>query len=767
MMLAVTTLEQVSVRWEPVGSWLLVGLVTAALAAVLFALPPDRTRVAGGRRLALVVLRLLAFLALVTCLLRPTIVASQRTRQPATVVVLADASKSMTVTDGPDGRSRWEEMQAVLRAARPAARRLIDGGDFDLAAWRFDGDLRAFADAGGAEPLELGAWDDAATAAETAIGSAIDDALRAAAGRTVAGVILLSDGAQQAYAPRDLPPQVAARRLGEVGVPLWTLTFGQQRGGGQGRDAAIVNLSVADTVYVKNTLEVAGRVRLEGLAGVEADVRLLVEDAAGELEPVAATRVRATAESTEEAVRLEWTPDSLGERKLVLRVEAQDGEVVLANNELSTFVDVIDGGLRVLYLEGGLRVEQRFLRRVLASNPDMQVDFRWIDSSQRGGWPVDLGRLVVGDYNVILIGDLDSAAMRPADLRTILDKVTAGSGIGLLGGFHAFEAGGWAGSALGPLVPFEADPLARQPFDEPIRPRLHVPGPVRMVPDPRFGGVSILRLARDGEDPQAVWESLPTLDGANDLGRLLPTAKPLALTADGRPLLVAREYGAGRVLAFAADTTWRWVMQGAGDRHRRFWRQLVLWLAKRDEADADQLWLRLAQRRLAPGVPLEFDTGITSAEGTLAADLQIEASVIAPDGRRRPVRAVRQAESFTGTVAECDEPGDWTLVIRGSRGGAGEVVERTKRFTVFRQDLELANPRANPTLMRQLAEVTDGGVRMPEELAAVFDEIAARPPEFEVEEQWSSSPWDSWPMLLSVAACLCGEWFLRKRWGLV
>jgi hypothetical protein len=766
-MIAVTTLEQVSVRCEPVGSWLLVGLVSLLLAAVLLALPPDRTRVSGGRRLTLVILRLLAFLALVACLLRPTIVASQKARQPATVIVLADASKSMTVADGPDGRTRWEEMRAALESARPSVRRLIAGGDFELAGWLFDGDLRPLDDAGAAAPLELGAWADAASTAETGIGAAVDDALRAAAGRTVAGMLLLSDGAQQAYAPRDLPPQVAARRLGEVGVPLWTVTFGQQRGGGQGRDAAIVNLSVADTVYVKNSLEVAGRVRLEGLAGVDAQVRLFVENEAGELEPVAATRVRSMGESTEEPVRLEWTPDSLGERKVVLRVEPQDGEVVLANNELSTFVDVIDGGLRVLYLEGGLRVEQRFLRRVLAANPDLQLDFQWIDSSQRGAWPVDLSRLVTGDYDVFLIGDLDSAALRPEDLRTMLGKVGAGAGIGLLGGFHAFEAGGWAGSALGPLMPFEADPLARQPFDEPIRARLHLPGPVRMLPDPRFGGVSILRLARDGEDPRAVWESLPTLDGANDLGRLLPTAKPLAMTADGRPLLVAREYGAGRVLAFAADTTWRWVMQGAGDRHRRFWRQLVLWLAKRDESDADRLWLRLAQRRLAPGVPLEFDAGITSAEGALVPDLRIEASVIPPDGQRRPVRVLRQAESFSGAVTDCDEPGDWTLLIRGSRGGTAEVVERAKRFTVFRQDLELANPRSNPALMRQLAEATDGGVRMPEELAGVFDEIAERPPEFEVQEQWSYSPWDSWPMLMAVAACLCGEWFLRKRWGLV
>ncbi|NBW87942.1 MAG: hypothetical protein EBR23_14240, partial [Planctomycetia bacterium] len=127
---------------------------------------------------------------------------------------------------------------------------------------------------------------------------------------------------------------------------------------------ALVNLSVGDSVYVKNVLEVAGRVRLEGLAGRSAVVMLLAENEAGAVKEVARTTVRPGADTVEEAVRLSWTPDSLGERKLTLRVEPQEGEVIVANNELSTFVQVVDGGLRVLYVEGALRVEQRFLRRV-------------------------------------------------------------------------------------------------------------------------------------------------------------------------------------------------------------------------------------------------------------------------------------------------------------------------------------------------------------------------------------------------------------------
>jgi len=765
-MIAVTSLDDFSMHIDAVGSWPFVAVVAAVLGVVLFAVGPDRSRVSGARVTTLVLLRLLVFVAIVICLLRPTFVSTKKARQQATVILLADASESMSVADGPNGRTRWQELQAALSAATPAANALVADGNFTIAAWRFDREMQSVT-AQPEDPFPLGSWKSLATSDETAIGAAIDDSTRASAGKNLAGIIVLSDGAQHAYSPRDLPPQAAARKLGDMAVPLWSITFGQQRAAGQGRDASIINLSVGETVYLKNSLEISGRVRLDGLADRQAVVKLLAENDSGGMDEVARTTVRGSPQGLEESVQLAWTPQSLGERKLSLLVETQEGEVVVTNNELSTFVEVIDGGLRVLYLEGALRVEQRFLRRVLSASPDMQVDFQWIDSSKRAKWPLDLSRTLASNYNVFLIGDLDSSSLEGADLQAIVAKVQAGSGIGLLGGFHSFEAGGWGSSALAPLLPFETDRLARQAFGEPIREGLHLRGPLKVVPDRRFGGVSILRLGKTDQETQAAWQALSPLDGANDLGRLALSAKPLAVSAEGQPLLVAREFGGGRVLAFAPDSTWKWVMQGAGEQHRRFWRQMVLWLARQDDQEKDSLWVRLSQRRLSPGTLLEFDSGLTNPDGTALVNVGMEAVVISPSGQSRPVRLAQKGETFSGLLTDCADPGDWKLIVKATRPQSNERLEKSARFTVFRQDLELANPRANPLLMRQLAEATPGAVRSPEELADIFAEIGQKPAGFETLEQWSYTPWDKWPMFLLLAACLCSEWFLRKRWGLV
>lgn len=759
-------ISDLSIRFDPVGSWIVVGVVAVVFAAVLVLVGPDRTRVSGPRLMALVILRSLAFLGLVGCILRPTIVAVRKARQSGSVIVMADASESMTVNDTPGGLTRWEAVRKALQESEQSLRRMLETGGFEILCVTFDRQTHPI-EGTRQHPLPLSDWNRQESSEETAIGAALDDVARLSAGRRVLGVVLVGDGCQQAYPPRDLPPQTASRRLLDIGVPLWTVSVGQPRGEGQGVDAAVTSLNVSPRAFLGNVVEVSGRIRLDSLAGREVVVALLAEADDGTMRQVARTTLRPRSASEEEPLRMEWTPTALGERKLVLSVENQDGEAVLTNNELSTFVEVVEGGLRVVYIEGALRVEQRFLRRALASSPDMQVDFQWMDPSRRERWPVDLSRLLGEGFDVMLIGDIDSSAFRPVDLETIRKRVEMGAGIGMLGGFHAFDAGGWGFSALAPLVPWEPDRLARQPLDAPIREGLHLSGPLRMLPDRRFGQMPIMRIeeAADAEALRARWLELPPMDGANDLRRLLPQSRTVAVSEGEKPLLVTRDYGNGRVAALAADSTWRWAMKGSADVHKRFWRQMVLWLARRDEDVRDRLWLTLAQRRINGGATLAFDAGVSQTDGTTAAGATLEAMALPPSGTQRIVRMLRKGESFTGALSSLDESGDWTIVVRASING-GAAIEKRARFTVLRQNLELANPVANVALMTQLAGDPRRAGRL-EDLPRIFEELAETPAEYDVSEQWSATPWDSWWAFALLAGCLCLEWGLRRRFGLV
>jgi uncharacterized membrane protein len=750
---------------------LVVVLAAALLAAVMF-LSPELRRMTPGRRRTLIVLRVTIFLLVIAGLLRPTHLFTEMKRLPATVVVLVDRSRSMQVEDELGGKSRWAGLRTTLEKSLPELRDLQE--DYEIKVYEFDADI---------SPIEFSkeelALSESADGKQSAIGAALEDVLRREAGKRLAAVILASDGAQQAYAPRDVPPQTAARRLADLGAPLYTVAFGRERSASQSRDVAIADLLVNPTVYVKNELAIAGTLRVDGLANQDIPVQVLFETAPGKMEVVATIRPRATENSQLLPINQIYVPETPGEYKLTLRAVPPEGvsELVTTNNELSTFVTVLEGGLRVLYLEGRPGAEMAFLRRSLDASADIQVDAKLIDQRGRDKWPVNLqDEFEPGKYDVYIIGDLDSKALwsedKPENLQALVREINRGAGLIMLGGYHSFWPGGYQSTPLRDVLPIEAgelDRLVRQNFGEPPMkdPNVHIPGPIKMLPDERFADVSFMQLAPRAEN-RAAWEKLPPLKGANRFRALKRGARPLAVTPTGDVLMAALEPGNGRVLAFAGDSTYQWRLQGFDAIHKRFWRQVILWLAKVDEAGAGDVWVRLEQRRFSPGQRVEFSAGVKSLEPDIVNNATLDAEVILPDGARQVVRLTRQGEEVTGAVLDTQQAGDYRIVVSGAHGTT-QLGKAEGRFTVHFQDLELDNASARPMMLAGLSQMTAprGRAVPPESLPDLLRELREAPPEMIVQSQTKFTPWDRPEFFLVLVGMLCMEWYLRKKWGLV
>src|SRR5206468_2877248 len=96
------------------GGYAVVVLLALALggawtAGVLF------TRLSTPRRIVLATLRLLVVILLVLAMVRPTRVYTDVRPQSATLVILLDRSRSMTVQDAFGGKSRWEALVKAFR----------------------------------------------------------------------------------------------------------------------------------------------------------------------------------------------------------------------------------------------------------------------------------------------------------------------------------------------------------------------------------------------------------------------------------------------------------------------------------------------------------------------------------------------------------------------------------------------------------------------------------------------------------------------------
>ncbi len=743
-------------HFNPVGSYGLVILVAAVFLglAVWITPAPGNFTLRRSARAFKTGLRVAIFLAIVAGMFRPTHVFTEMKHHRSTLIVLADRSKSMSIADE-GGVSRWEALRTLIGNSLPDFRSLTD--DFDVKFYTFDAAIA---------PIELGPnFDLGATAAgrETAIGAAMDDTLRRETGHRMAGMILLSDGAQNALAPLDESPQSVARRMADLGVPLYTITCGKESSANSRPDVAVSGLDVSPSVFVKNELAIRGTVRINAYVNRDVAVQALFETTPGKpLEAVGSTTLRSTQDGEELPVEFSYVPLSTGERKVTIRALPMPNEQDTTNNEQSTFVKVLPGGLNVCYLEGALRVEQRFLRVAVASSPDIKVDYHFIDSRTRSLWPVNMSDYFQpGKYDVYIIGDLDSMAFRPEDLTALRQDVERGAGLIMLGGLHSFWAGGYQNTALRDILPLEfgdLDKFDRQNFDEPPVANLHIIPQnenegIKMLPDPRFGTISIMRLG-SRDDNYAIWKRLPGLTGANAFRGLKAAAKPIADTPDGKPLLAAAEPGAGRVLAFAGDSTWRWAMAGYGKEHKQFWRQVILWLAKKEDTEKSGVWIKLVQRQYTPGRPVEFFAGATSAEGEPIRDAEFDASASLPDGNHRPIHLVRQGDQMIGQFKQTELSGDYTLSVAATAAGAA-VGQSHARFTVYDKDLELENSIPRPAVMADIANTTKaagGRPVVPEDLAKLCQEIRRKPRDSEIAVETKRTPWDTLLVFLFVVA---------------
>ena len=224
------------------------------------------------------------------------------------------------------------------------------------------------------------------------------------------------------------------------------------------------------------------------------------------------------------------------------------------------------------------------------------------------------------------------------------------------------------------------------------------------------------------------------------------------------------------MLAFAGDSTWHWQMAGFGEAHRRFWRQCVLWLAKKDEQTTGRVWIRLAGRRVVRGGRVEFQVGAESSQGEPVETAQFDVTVQTPDGHAEPVQAAKTGAGWAATFRQTTKPGDYRITVK-AKNGAEELGTAEARFLVPNQDLELDRPAAEPSLdgrnSQRQRKRPAGARRSRSELPELLKRLAAKPPELKQEVIAKVTYWDTWPFFLIFVGLIGTEWYLRKRWGLV
>jgi hypothetical protein len=265
---------------------------------------------------------------------------------------------------------------------------------------------------------------------------------------------------------------------------------------------------------------------------------------------------------------------------------------------------------------------------------------------------------------------------------------------------------------------------------------------------------------------RALWLDLPPLKGATRLKPLSDLTDVWAVAPDGSPLLMAMTIQRSRVAAFAGDTTYLWWTVGnKAELHQRFWRQLIIWLAKK-EADTDQpVWVKVMPRTYAPGATVGLSFGARSADGSPLEDADYQVEVTSPDGQKTKLTPRKSGGENTAEFAKTALPSDYWVRVSARRKEASVGFDASTRFIVDARDLELDYPSADYEFLKEISSMTGGQSVKPEEVDALLDRLNES--KTNVTRVQTITLWDNWGLLLIFVGLMTTEWFLRKKRGLV
>jgi hypothetical protein len=746
--------RDISLTFNPIGPWpVLLGAAVVVTALTLWAYSRRLKGSAGRWRYVAVTLRLLALLLCLLAALRPSVYLNEKKKQDASLVVLLDVSSSMMLGDEVGGRTRWDVAGQVVKQARDFAKTL--GPDLDLKFYRFDSRL--------AEPKAGEMVEEAKPSGrETRIGSMMQEAQKRTenSSRRLARMIILSDFANN----NGSDPLEAARRLKGQGVPVVTVGLGTENAGAVHRDIKVRDIAAGPTVFVKNRLAVRGNILAKGYAGKTLEVELFVE---GQTTPVATKRIKGPEGADVIPITgLTYTPQTPGEKQITLKVAKQEGELVVTNNEISTFVTVLSGGLNVLFLQGSnFTWDYRFLMRAIERSPDIQVE-GWVIRRPADGdkSEIDDAYFAPGRYNVYVLSDLPAEFLPPRQQKLLADAVKAGAGFMMLGGRSSFGAGGWAGTPIEDILPA---------FIHPGDTDLEPPGGLKFEPSNLGLDSYVLQVGGTRAETKRIWDALPPILGSNRFGERKASAQILATSPapEAEPIMLSIDVGKSRTIAYGGDT-WVWARSTDEGRlaHRKLWRQIIFWLAHKENDSDNHVKLNLDPRRVAVGEKVEVSANARDSKGANIPNVKYETKVErdGPDPNPEPVDLYDQGEEARGAIYATEKighPGNYVVSTIARKDGQ-EIGRDKARFLVYEDDRELENPSADLKLAREIAEITGGELVTPERLGgylkaidrSVFTETLS-PSEYKV--------WDNWPFLLLFTALLTIEWWLRKRHGWV
>lgn len=765
---------EVALRVRPIfgaAGTLLVGALLLGL--VLWIYRRAGVDLSPRRRTALLALRIAAVLCLVPALLALSVrVPLQRLVKPV-LALAVDTSQSMALSDAyvtPDertalaeavGQSTGEGSDQTELPRIDLVRLMLSADEGSrLARLRENCEVRPFAIDQRVRTPDQTDWSSSLEWAEptgesTALARTVTEVIDQLRGQPSAGVLLLSDGANNAGAS----PLAACEDWRRAGAIIHTVAIGDP----DPVDIEVRQVLANDLLFMGDPATVIVRLRQRGCSGLSLPLVLSRGD-----NELARTDVTFTDEA-EINVPLTFTPAQAGDHTFRVSCPAQPGETVEQNNQHRFAARVTSDRVRVLYLEHTPRWQYRFLRDAMNRDRRLRIEILLTGAEPVAEPPppfvntLPASKEAYTTYDLIILGDVAPQTLTQQQMEWIAEAVRDdGVGLLLFAG-PRFNPAAYVETPLADLFPVEPEVTVETSSE---RPRATEED--RFVPrlTPLGQSHPALQLGDSVDETIETWDALPAVYWHAPVRKARPGASVLAVHPDEYttarppkplPVLAVQHFGKGPSMYCGIDETWRWRLK-QGDRiFYRLWGQVIQYLGAQHLAGGqDQSSLRADRPLYGRGETALVTARIAEIGGAELPPLVVEQ----PDGsqERHTLRPAPGAEQLYEARVDLPAAGMYRMWIEG------RALEASTSVEVEAPRLELQDPAANVTLMRELASNTGGEFCRPEGFDEMIDRLDLSPRQ--VNEQHNIPLWDR-PLLVFLFVGLLGaEWIARRLWQL-
>ena len=726
--------------------------------AALYALWTYRQVVAlaARDRFGMLAIRVALFLIVLFAILRPMLLLKVAVPQQNFVGIVLDDSSSMQVQDF-NGKPRSTFITDEL--ARPDAPLLTQLGK------RFN--LRVFRFSSSAERLQSTA-DLTFKGTSTRLGDALDRARSELSGLPVAGLIVASDGSDNAE--RTIDSSIAG--LKAQNIPVFSVGVGKER---LTRDIQVTRVETPVRALKGSSLVIDAVVTQVGYAGKR--VNLVVEDS-GRI--ISTQEVTLPDDGESQTVKVKLKTADVGTRLFQFKIAPLPDEEVALNNSREALIDVVNRREKILYVEGEPRPEPKFIRQAAELDDNLQVVLLQRTAEATSNAPDKYYRTGVDDgneltagfpttreelfkYRGIILGTMEASAFSADQIRMLEDYVDIrGGGLMMLGGPHSFAEGGWAGTPLDDALPVVLDRASRGP---------QYP-PAELIVKPTLIGQShpALQITEKEEDSAKKWRDLPALTSLNPVREAKPGATVLLTGLDERNreqiVLAVQRYGKGKGIALAVQDLWLWRMHSRMDvkdqTHHLLVQRLLRWLV---DGVPDRVTATVSPTRVQKGEPVTLTATVVDPEYKGINDGRITAHATSASGKVQdvPMEWTVENEGEYRARFTPSEDGVYQISVGGTTKDGKDVTQGTANLRVAPSDAEYFDAAMRKPLLERLAKETEGRFYNATDVSNLADAISYSGRGITVTEE--RELWDMPILLLALLTLMGGEWWYRRARG--